>query len=419
MATGVPEGAPAEEATAGSVAAPVEDIQVAGQVTGTYELLAPSMRASVAQEPTGRALESDDLVEPGMPPAPSEVEPVAVDPAPEAVEPEPLAVEPEPEAVEPEPLAFEPEPEAVAPEPEHQPVAAAHEPAPPPTPPTPAPPSTPTAPRDWQQSLPGPLRSVPPELLVICGLMALAGVLTLWPALKILPSIFDLLGTGGFGRDFGLLLLTVWVVLAAFGSACLLLAWRLAHADRVARGLTYVLLGGLAGSLLLGNVHDVQLTLVWIASLAAIAILALSPSTNAFFAGDGARQGDQPVPIVVARTLLAVWASCVGLVGLMFLPLGGLGGKYVVIGLVFLIIGGGGFALSSRLARADPTARLIATAGAGAFLVLLLILGRADPGLLLPLSLVIGVTFNLWIPAEAQAFFGSGLQGPVPARRAP
>jgi hypothetical protein len=277
----------------------------------------------------------------------------------------------------------------------------------------PAPPVAPVAPtaaRDWQQSLPAALQSAPPELLAICALMATAGVLTLWPTLRILPSIFDLLGLGGFGRDFGLLLLTVWVVLAAFGSACLLLAWRLAHADRVARGLTYVLLGGLVGSILLGNVHNVQLTLVWIASLAAIAILALSPSTNAFFAGAGARQSDQPVPIVVARTLLAVWACCICLVGLMFLPLGGLGGKYVVVGVVFLLIGGGSFALSGGLARADPTARLIASVGAAVYLVLLLVLGRADPGLLLPLSLVIGMTFNLWIPAEAQAFFGSGLR---------
>src|SRR4051812_45972498 len=93
----------------------------------------------------------------------------------------------------------------------------------------------------WQQQLPGPFSSIPPELLLVCGLMAAAGGLTLWPVIRVLPDIVTLVGAGGFETDLGLLLLTVWVVLGLFGSACLLLAWRLAHADRVARGLAYVL----------------------------------------------------------------------------------------------------------------------------------------------------------------------------------
>ena len=140
--------------------------------------------------------------------------------------------------------------------------------------PAPAPAPAPAAPdlwADWQRSLPGPFNSVPPELVVVCALMAAAGGLLLVQAVLVLPDLFELLGMGSLGVQFGLLLLAVWAMLALFGGGAIYLAWRLGHGDRVARGLAYVVLGGLAGSLLVGDDHGTALVLVMLACTAALA----------------------------------------------------------------------------------------------------------------------------------------------------
>jgi hypothetical protein len=266
---------------------------------------------------------------------------------------------------------------------------------------------------DWQRSLPGPFKSIPLELLTVCSLMGFAGLLILWPVLKSLPDLFKLLGSSGFVLDLAALLIIMWLLLGFFGATCLVLAWRLAHADRVARGISYILLGAIALSLLLGNVHDTQLTLVLLACCAAIGVLWLSPNVGAFFAGAGAPDGDQPVPVVVARTLIAVWGGCVLLEGLLFLPLGSLGGAYLPVGLVLVAIGGGAFLVNRRLADGDDTARRIASGGAALNLILLIILGRSDPGVLIPLALVAGVVWNLWYPLESRRFFVAEVAGEV------
>jgi hypothetical protein len=201
------------------------------------------------------------------------------------------------------------------------------------------------------------------------------------------------------------LLLTVWLVLAFFGVACLLLAWRLAHADRVARGLTYVLLGGLAASILIGNVHSTELIIVMLASLGAIAVLAFAPGPQAFFASGA--QGEQPDGLVIARTLVAVWAVIMGVVGVLFLPLSSVGGKYVFVGVCLIAAGAAAWYFNRRLALGDPVARIVVTAGAAVYLVLLLILGDRSPGLLLPLALAIGIGVYLWLPADVQRYFAN------------
>jgi hypothetical protein len=268
-------------------------------------------------------------------------------------------------------------------------------------PPPPAPMTVPTQPASWQQSLPAPFNTIPVELVAVCGLMAVAGLLVLWPALKVMPSLFQVLGQGGLA----FLLLSVWLLLAGFGAALLLLAWRLAHGDRVARGLTYVLCGALGGSLLLGDQQQGSLTLVVLACAGIVAVLAGSPRVKQFFTGGAAPQGDQPVPITVARTLVAVWACCVAFGGLAMLPLAGAGAKYFLIGAIFIVLAIAAFRLSRRLAEGDATTRKIVTGGAGAYLFLLLILGRRDPGMLVPLGLVAGTVWNLWVPPEAQRHF--------------
>lgn len=265
--------------------------------------------------------------------------------------------------------------------------------------------TTAVAAREWQKSLPGPFDLIPLELLAVCALMGMAGLLTLWPVIKSLPDTIKLFGYGGYGRALGVLFLCVWIELAFFGIACLLLAWRMAHADRVARGLSYVLLGGIAAATLFGNVHDAALILVMLASLAATAVLWFAPGVRAFFAGAEAPQAGQPAPVMIGRTLIAVWGACALLNGLMFLALGDLGSSYVPVGIVLIGAGIGAFAVNRQIAQANELGRRIASGGAALYLVALLIVGRRDPGLLIPLALAAGVVWNLWAPTEAQRFF--------------
>jgi hypothetical protein len=251
---------------------------------------------------------------------------------------------------------------------------------------------------------PRPAAGVPPDLLAVCALMALAGLLTLWPVVTSVPDLLEIVfSSDSFSRAFGLLLLTFWLMLAFFGCACLLLAFRLTQGDRVARGLTYVLLGGLALSILVGNTKTTGLWITMLVSAAAVAVLALAPGPRAFFA-QGA-QGEHPDGLVIARTLIAVWAGIMAVAGLMMLPTGSLAAKYAIVGLLFLALGAVAFFLNSRLAHGDPVARVVVSTGAVVYLVLLLILGDRSPGLLLPLAMVIGVAGYLWIPADVQRYF--------------
>lgn len=272
----------------------------------------------------------------------------------------------------------------------------------------------------WQDSLPGPFSRVPVELLAVCTLLVVAGALVLWPAIDILPDLLGGLDDGEFIRDIALLFLSVWIVLTAFGLGCLVLSWRLAHADRVARGLTYVLAGALGASILIGDDHGTQLILTMVACFASIAVLAWSPRVRDYFTGPNARQYDQPTPVVTARTLVVLWSSALVLVGAMFVPLSAIGDKYVVTGALLLVLGIAGFVLNKRLADGDPLARLLISAGAVVYTVLLFVVDRRDPGLILPLSISLGTLYFLWLPDESKAFFAAGAeQRPLPAWMTP
>jgi hypothetical protein len=251
--------------------------------------------------------------------------------------------------------------------------------------------------------LAGVAAGVPPEILVIAGLLAAGGLLLVIEALRLVPSIFDLLRFGSLGRALGLLLLDLVGFVGAFGVAGMLLAWRLALADRVARGLTYVVAGGTAAAILLGNEHSTAYVLVMLANLAAVAILALTPRVDAFFAQSP--EGDQPTGVVVARTLLVAWAFCAGLTGLSFLPAGALGARFVLVGLLLIALAAGAFWLNAGVGRGEPAARNVATLGAGAATFLTLIAGHSNTGTLLPIALAVGLITSLWAPADCREFF--------------
>ena len=256
-----------------------------------------------------------------------------------------------------------------------------------------------------QQKLPGHLPRIPLELLGVCGAMALSGLLLLWPSLALLGDGFPILGDGSSGLALGLLAIDIGVIILAFAAVLLLLAWRLSHGDRVARGLSYVMLGAIAFAVLVGGDHSVGLIIVMLLSLACIAVLALVPAVKQFFTGPDAPHGDESMSVTMVRTLLTWFAGSAIFLGVTFLPMGAIGAQMVVAGLVFIAVGVGVFMLSSRLARGQSTARLITTGLTGAYALLALIGGGRNTATLLDLAIAAGVVCLLWLPEDARRHF--------------
>jgi hypothetical protein len=227
------------------------------------------------------------------------------------------------------------------------------------------------------------------------------------PAIRILPDMVELLGQSGFARQIGLLLLTVWAILALVGVALIFLAWKMVHGDRVARGLSYVLLGGLGGAILIGDEQPTELVLGMLACFVALAVLALAPSLREFFGGAPVVGGEQPAPVVQARMLVAIWAATMIFVGVMFLALDDLDRKFLPIGVLLVVLGAATWYVNGRLAKGEPAARTLISAAASAYLILLLILGEGHPGLILPLALAAGAVVHLWTGGEVQQHFSA------------
>jgi hypothetical protein len=296
--------------------------------------------------------------------------------------------------------------------------------APPPPPPAPVPaPPAPAAARipvagEWR--LPDPITRAPvrtgqspsnppPELLLVSSLMGIAALFCLWLGLKPLPDTLQLTFSGNsFGAALGGLILAVLLVFVAFGASCLYLAWRLTLADKVARGLSYVVLAGLGVSILVTGANTTNLKLTMAAAFVALGILVLSPNVQRFF-----QEGPDsllPVPVTVACTLLQAWAAVMGLVGLCLLPGGAISGRLVfgaliMLGLAVLVLW-----CAREVKAGNPTGRVCATVGAAIYGVLTLIVGRNNAGVLVPLSLAVGVVAVLWLPAQSQEYFNRAPQ---------
>jgi len=256
-----------------------------------------------------------------------------------------------------------------------------------------------------QQKLPAHLPGIPLELLGVCGVMALSGLLLLWPGLSLLSDGFPLLGDGSFGLAVGLLAIDLGALILALATALGLLAWRLSHGDRVARGMSYILLGAIVFAVIVGGSHPTGLIIVMLLSVACLIVLAAAPNVRQFFTGAAAPDGGQPVSITIARTLLTWFAVAAIFLGVTFLPMGILGGQMVFAGIIFLAVGVGVFLLSSRLARGEPTARLIATILMAVYALLALVGGGRNTGTLLDLGIAAGIVCLLWLPQDAKDFF--------------
>jgi hypothetical protein len=268
-----------------------------------------------------------------------------------------------------------------------------------------------------QQKLPAHLPGIPLELLGVCGVMALSGLLLLWPGLSLLSDGFPLLGDGSFGLAVGLLAIDIGALIVALAAAFGLLAWRLSHGDRVARGMSYILLGSIVFAVIVGGSHPTGLIVVMLLSVACLIVLAAAPNVRQFFTGAAAPGAGQPVSVTIARTLLTWFAVAAIFLGVTFLPMGVIGGQMVLAGIIFLAVGIGVFLLSSRLARGEPTARLIVTILMAVYALLALIGGGRNTATLLDLGIAAGIVCLLWLPQDAKDFFAQhAAQSPAPVQ---
>lgn len=250
--------------------------------------------------------------------------------------------------------------------------------------------------------MPRSLAGTPPELLLVCALMSIAGVLLLWPALQVLPDAFREFGAGPLGRALGLLALDLALVILALGVGLLILAWRLTQADRVARGLSYIVLGGYSFAVLVGDDHSAGLIVTMLLCLAAIGILAAAPNVREYF---NRTTNTGPTSVTIVRTLFAAFAFLMLLFGISYLPAGALGGQYVIVGLLLLGIGAAMFTLNRRLADGSASARVAATVLMAGYALLVLIAGGRATATLLGLAFAAAVIGMLWIPEDAQRHF--------------
>lgn len=265
----------------------------------------------------------------------------------------------------------------------------------------------------FASSLAAHFRNVPPELLAVCGLMVVVAVLTLPPFISLVSD------WGSFEGVDVLFWLPGCVMFGVFGVGCLVLAWRLSQGDHVARALTYVVLGGLGSSVLLGREWDNAPVLVVPICIAAVAVLAAVPRVRRFFDRPAGHPNDQPTSIVVARILVAVWACSAVVIGAMFLPVIAVDSNLFVCGVILIGLGVGSFFLRSGLARGNGPARLIMSFGAVVYFLLLemLVFVRGDAGLLLPLALLVSITVFLWAPQDARDFFRDAATAPAGSPR--
>lgn len=248
----------------------------------------------------------------------------------------------------------------------------------------------------------GSISAAPPALLLACALMAAMGAYLLFLSLSGFADGWNLLSGGGDFWVFGVVVLSAILVTGALAVALVAIAWRLTTGDRVARGLAYVLLAVTAAIVLFGQDFSVAPMLVLVGALGLIALLALIPQVNEYFA---LHHGDQVVPVVVAQTLLVWWAFMVTLFGLSALPLAAIDGGAALVGGVSILIGIGALVIGRGLGERDRTARVATTVGAAVYVALILLTGEGGARVI-PIVFAAGIVGLLWVPQDSRLHFG-------------
>jgi hypothetical protein len=249
------------------------------------------------------------------------------------------------------------------------------------------------------------IAELPIELWLVIAAFAVPGA---WLTLKIitlLPDAFKAFGTSFLGFRVGLALLLILLIVGLLGVAMLAIALRLYRRERVGRGLAFAFAGTLVISIAFSSGNTAAATWSMILSIIGILILALAPRVRQVFDQAAAVDGP-PTSVVVSRTLIAIFSAIAVMVALIYLLLATASAKYAVAGIIAGLLAVSATLLARRLDRGDRQARLMISIGAGAYVILLLILGRAQAGLLVPIGLAVATVGFLWIPNDARAFFG-------------
>lgn len=247
--------------------------------------------------------------------------------------------------------------------------------------------------------------SLPAELWLIILVIAAAGVAVLIPALNAIGQVVGNL-SGPF-VSLELFVLGILLLVAGIGVGLVWVAWLLGRGSPVGLGVAYVLLIAVAAQSVFASQGGATSTVALVLSLAALAVLALSPRIRRFYAAAGS-----PVAPAAAAALIAVLGACFGLLGLSVLPLGGSDGGLVAIGLALIAFAACSFSLAHKLRLGSPGARVLATIVMVAYLVLTLAQWQRLSAVVFPLVLAGGVVALLWLaPSSAQHFrTGTGSQ---------
>jgi hypothetical protein len=239
----------------------------------------------------------------------------------------------------------------------------------------------------------------------VIAAFAAPGLWVTFEVFKALPDAIKLIGAQFFGFRIGLALTMVLVMVGLLGAAMIAIAWKLYRRDHVGRGLAYAFSGTIIVSVLFSDARTSWETWAMIFSIAGIAILAFAPRVRAIF--DRAASPDvAPTSVIVSRTLIAVFTALAIFIAVIYLLLASVSGKYVAAAIVAGAAAFFASQWSKRLDQADRHARQALSIGGAIVAVLLIALGRASTGLLIPLGLMASAIACLWIPNDARLFFG-------------
>ena len=91
--------------------------------------------------------------------------------------------------------------------------------------------------------------------------------------------------------------------------------------------------------------------------------------------------------------------------GLAFLPLGDLGGRFVLIGFVLMGVAAVALKFAGGLSDGDENARLVITGLMATDVLALVLLEPEGAGLFFPMGMALAVIGLLWGPAESRTHF--------------
>lgn len=243
----------------------------------------------------------------------------------------------------------------------------------------------------------------PVRLWAVITVLGIVGALSagwaLYWGVQVAPTLLD----GGLATELSSFVLVLLAVPFIFGIGSIYMARRLQALDRVARILAIALCLSAGLAFLLTDVRDALLVVVALACVGLALFLLLDPVVKSHFKGADL----EPAPIVAARVLSVLVACAMFLVGVMFLPLTPLDGALAIEGLLLMGLALLVFWLSRGLKRGDSAARVLITGLGVAYLVLSLIAGHGQPGVILPVGLAICVIGLLWLPRSSRSYYAA------------